>query len=135
MEALNLSQMSDMERLALAQECLASLKAEAKQWQDEYDSCLERVLKTAVFKEDKFLQAIKRKGDSYREGNLKLIRKPTTRRTVRRDEFVAAYPDIFLRIGTVPIREAEATIGKGALDAICDRQTAYSYELIDLGVA
>jgi len=127
-------QLKDMKRLASAQQNIAALKESLKAWQQEYDAALSRVLETATFSEDKFLRAIKRKGDCYREGNLKLIRTPTVRRTIRRDEFVATYPEIFNRIGTVPIREAEAEIGKKALDVLCNKQTSYSYEVVDMGL-
>lgn len=121
-----------MQGLLLAQERIAELKAELKEWQDAYETRLAEVLQVAKFSEDKFLKAIKRKGDSYREGSIKLIRKPTTRRTIRRDDFLMAYPEIFMRVAQVPLKQAEEAIGKESLEKVCDLVTSYSYEAVDM---
>jgi len=126
--------LSDMERLASAQQNIAALKESLKAWQQEYEAALSRVLETATFTDDKFLKALKHKGDSFREGNLKLIRKPTVRRAIRRAEFVKQYPEVFNRIATIPIKEAEAEIGKTALDAFCDKQISYNYDVVDMRI-
>lgn len=127
-------QLTDMEQLAQAQERIAALKGELKEWQEKYDAVLPRVLQKAIFSEDRFLKAIKRKGDIFREGDYKLIRKPTVRRAIRRDDFVKQYPEVFNRIATIPLKEAEAEIGKKSLDTVCDTRTTYGYEVVDMRV-
>ena len=132
MDTIQLSEPTAMQGLLLAQERTAELKAELKRWQASYDSCLVDALRVAEFGEDRFLKAIKRRGDSYRDGDIKLIRKPTVRRTIRRDDFMKAYPEIFMRIGQVPLKQAEEAIGKESLDQVCDIVTSYSYEAVDM---
>ena len=128
-------ELSDMERLAVASDRLASLNAEAKEWQAEYDACLERVLATAPkFARTKFLQATKAKGEAYQTDHVALIRTPTVRRIIRQDEFIEKYPDIFQLIGVVTIKDAEAAIGKDRLIEVCDLSTDYRYRVVRTGV-
>jgi len=129
---IHLSSLTDMQKLLMAQDRIKALKAELKQWQDTYDAVLGEILPHAEFAEDRFLQALKRKGESYREGDIKLIRSPRTQRTIRRDDFIMAYPTVFNRLAKIPLQQAEAAIGREALDAVCDKTISYSYEAIDL---
>ena len=123
---------SAMQSLLMAQERIKALKAELKEWQESYDSHLATVLETATFAEDRFLQALKRKGESYREDNIKLIRSPRVQRTIRRDDFIMTFPEVFNRIAKVPLQQAEAAIGRDALDGLCDKTISYSYEAVDM---
>jgi len=123
---------SAMQSLLMAQERIKALKAELKEWQESYDSHLATVLETATFAEDRFLQALKRKGECYREGDIKLIRSPRIQRTIRRDDFIMTHPTVFNRIAKIPLQQAEAAIGKDALDSLCDTTISYSYQAISL---
>ena len=123
---------SAMQQLLMAQERVAALKAELKEWQATYDSNLLEILRTAEFSEDRFLKTIKRKGESYREGNVKLIRSPRIQRTIRRDDFIMTFPEVFNRIAKVPLQQAEAAIGRDALDDLCDMTISYSYQAVDM---
>jgi len=123
---------SAMQSLLMAQERIKALKAELKEWQESYDSHLATVLEAATFAEDRFLQALKRKGESYREGDIKLIRSPRIQRTIRRDDFIMTHPTVFNRIAKIPLQQAEAAIGKDALDSLCDTTISYSYQAISL---
>ena len=129
---IHFSTLTGLQKLMMAQERIKALKAELKEWQDQYDTVLSEILPHAEFTEDRFLQALKRKGESYREGDIKLIRSPRTQRTIRRDDFIMAYPLEFNRLAKIPLQQAEAAIGREALDSVCDTIISYSYEVIDL---
>jgi hypothetical protein len=100
--------------------------------QAEYDSLMKQVAAKVQFSEDKFLASLKRKADSYREGNLKLVRSIRTTRTIITEKFVEKFPDLALKICTIPVTKAEALVGKKNLEAYCTHATTYSYELQDL---
>lgn len=130
MQSIELPAMTAMQRLALANDRLAELKAEAKRWQDEYDSCLETVLATSPkFERSKFMKAAG-KGDAYKDGHVMLIRSPVIRRIIRQDEFIEKYPKEFMQIGVVAIKDAEAAIGKDRLSELCDLSTDYRYKVV-----
>lgn len=133
-----IAQPSAMQDLLMAQERIKALKNELKAWQAAYDRRLATVLETATFAEDRFswifrpLTATHHKGESYREGDVKLIRSPRIQRTIRRDDFIMACPEVFNRIAKIPLQQAEAAIGREALDSLCDTTISYSYTAISM---
>ena len=65
-ESVELPVMTPMQRLALANDRLAELKAEAKRWQAEYDESLDAVLSASPkFERSKFLRATGGKANGY----------------------------------------------------------------------
>lgn len=134
-QLLKIKPLSNMERLAIAQTNIFNLKAELKKWQDEHEAALAGILQNATFAEDPFLAAIKKSGESYREGDFKLLRQPKTVRSIIAEKFMQTFPDIGVRICTIPIGKAEALIGKANIGAFCEKKTSYSYEVIDMGTA
>lgn len=100
----------------------------------EYQELLDEIIPTVTFSEDKFLKAAKLKGESYRAGHLKLIRKSRTVRSVIVDKFLKAFPDIEVlkNVVSVQVGKAEDEIGKRKLDDYVEKTTTYSYELQDL---
>jgi hypothetical protein len=135
-ELIEVPIMSAMQRLALANDRLQELKAEAKRWQEEYDARLEEVLAASpTFATSKFLKATKAKGDAYQADHVMLIRSPVTKRIIRQDEFIERYPKEFMQIGVVAIKDAEAAIGSDRLMEICDLSTDYRYKVIRTEVA
>ena len=101
--------------------------------QAEYDALMEQTVPTLEFKEDKFLKALKKKGDSYNEGSLKLIRHSTTRRKVLLDKFLATFPyEIVKRCCKIELTRADKAIGKDTMDDFVTKETTYDYELLDM---
>ena len=101
--------------------------------QKEYDTLIEQIVPTLEFKEDKFLKALKKKGDSYMEGSLKLIRHSTTRRKVLLDKFLATFPyDIVKRCCKIELGKADKAVGSDTMDDFVEKEISYSYELQDL---
>jgi len=101
--------------------------------QKEYDDLLAKIVPTLEFKEDKFLKALKKKGDSYKEGSLKLIRHSTTRRKVLLDKFLATFPyDIVMRCCKIELTRADRAVGKDTMDQFVTKETTYDYELLDM---
>lgn len=130
-ETIAMSAMSSMQKLALANDRLQELKAEAKRWQEEYDARLEEVLAASpAFGPSKFLKATRSKGDAYQADHVVLVRSPVVRRIIRQDEFIAKYPQIFQQIGVVAIKDAEAAIGSDRLIEVCDLKTDYRYKVV-----
>lgn len=130
-ETIVMPDMSAMQKLALASDRLAELKAEAKRWQEEYDARLEEVLAASpTFGPSKFLKATRSKGDAYQADHVMLIRSPVVRRIIRQDEFIEKYPKEFMQIGVVAIKDAEAAIGSDRLIELCDLKTDYRYKVV-----
>ena len=101
--------------------------------QAEYDALMEQTVPTLEFKEDKFLKALKKKGDSYNEGSLKLIRHSTTRRKVLLDKFLATFPfEIVKRCCKIELTLADRAVGKDTMDEFVDKEVSYSYELLNM---
>lgn len=134
-ETIAVSAMSAMQKLALANDRLVELKAEAKRWQEEYDARLAEVLAASpTFGPSKFLKATKSKGDAYQADHVMLIRSPVTKRIIRQDEFIEKYPKEFMQIGVVAIKDAEVAIGSDRLIEICDLSTDYRYKVVRTAV-
>ena len=134
-ETIAVPAMSAMQKLALASDRLAELKAEAKRWQEEYDARLDEVLADSpAFGPSKFLKAAKSKGDAYQTDHVMLIRSPVVRRIIRQDDFIEKYPKEFMQIGVVAIKDAEAAIGSDRLSEICDLKTDYRYKVVRMDV-
>ena len=147
-EAIELPPMTEMQKLiSMKQEIdgydkdiaeleissgIEGIKAKREKVASRYEKQLELVVSTVEFKEDKFLQALKKKGDSYREGTWKLIRHSTTRRAVNTAKFIEKYKDIALEICTIPVGKAEKKLGEETLNQFCDATTTYSYELVNI---
>jgi len=101
--------------------------------QKEYDTLIEQIVPTLEFTEDRFLKALKKKGDSYKEGPLKLIRHSTTRRKVLLDKFLATFPyDIVKRCCKIELTKADKAVGKDTMDQFVTKETTYDYELLDM---
>ncbi len=101
--------------------------------QKEYDNLLAQTVPTLEFTEDRFLKAIKKKGDSYKEGPLKLVRRSTTRRKVLLDKFLDTFPyDIVKRCCKIELTRADKAIGKDTMDDFVTKETTYDYELLDM---
>ena len=101
--------------------------------QKEYDTLIEQIVPTLKFTEDRFLKALKKKGDSYKEGSLKLIRHSTTRRKVLLDKFLATFPyEIVKRCCKIELTRADKAIGKDTMDDFVEKEVSYSYELLDM---
>lgn len=113
---------------------IVKLREHIVKYSSEYKKELDALVPTLTFKEDAILKAAKVKGDSYREGNLKLVRKPRTVRSVKIEQFLEAYLDldILKRVVKIEVGKAEDEVGKRALDQFVEKKTTYIYELQDL---
>jgi hypothetical protein len=134
METINLEEASDMQRLATAQVQISSLKREMKRWEEEEKKLLSGILKKVTFTEDRFLTTIGKSGDSFREGDFKLLRQPKVTRSIITTEFLATFPDIGAKIATIPVGKAELLVGKANLEAYCEHKTTYQYLVVDMRI-
>jgi len=101
--------------------------------QKEYNDLLDQIVPTLEFSEDKFLKALKKKGESYREGSLKLVRNTTTRRKVLLDKFLATFPyDIVKRCCKIELGKADKVVGSDTMEDFVEKEISYSYTLLDL---
>jgi hypothetical protein len=108
------------------------LKADRDKRQADYNSMLEELIPSIEFKPDKFLEALKIKGDSYKEGSIKLIRHIEVRRSVLQDAFIKDFEKIALKICKIEVGKAEKAIGADILDKYVTKKTSYTYSLEDL---
>jgi len=99
----------------------------------KYDVLLKQIVSTVTFHEDQFLKALKKSGDSYREGHWKLLRTPTNKREVRTQAILKVYPDL-IKIASIPVGRSEKIIGETELNKYCTVKTSYAYELQDLSL-
>ena len=131
--SIELPATTGMQRLGRAAQRVEALKEELKSWQEEYDNQLQAVLETnPAFAESKFLKAAHAKGQMYKADGIGIIRTPVVRRTIRQDEFIERYPEIFSQIGVVAIKDAEAAIGKDKLSELVDLETTYRYKVVSM---
>ena len=94
-------------------------------------------LKMAVgdleFTEDHFLKALKKKGESYQEGEFKIIRTARTQREIRLAEFMKAFPaTVLLKCAKIGLTDADKTLGKDVVEKYVDKKVTYSYDLMDM---
>lgn len=117
--------------IAIAEEKagLPQLRSELATEEQKFKNLLQDVVPKIQFTPDPFLLSMKKKGDSYRVGDLALIRSSRSTRTVRAGDFVASYPEVARRICSIPVGLAERSVGRNNLDPLCDVTTTYSYEL------
>jgi len=109
------------------------LEEKMAEHQKEYDQLLAEIVPTLTFGEDKFLKALKKKGDSYREGSLKLIRSSTTRRKVLVEKFLATFPiEKIKKCCKIELGKADKAIGSDTMDEFVTKETTYDYELLDM---
>ena len=109
------------------------LEKDREDRQKEYDTLIEQIVPTLEFTEDRFLKALKKKGDSYKEGSLKLIRHSTTRRKVLLDKFLATFPyEVVKRCCKIELMRADKAIGMDTMDDFVEKEVSYSYELLDM---
>ncbi|MCK9571081.1 hypothetical protein M0R72_19185 [Candidatus Pacearchaeota archaeon] len=111
---------------------LKSMREQRAQKAQEYEEELARIAPGLPYGEDKFLKALKKKGESYREGSIKIMRSATTRRTVLTDKFAAAFPDLLKSVCKVELTKADALIGKKTMDDFVEKVTTYRYEVMDM---
>jgi hypothetical protein len=113
---------------------ISLLREQQAACQAEYVMLLDEIAPTLVYSDDKFLKAIKKKGDSYREGNLKMVRSARTTRTVLMEKFAADFPQLLPKVCKIELTKADALIGKGSMEKYVEKKTTYSYELYDMTV-
>ena len=112
---------------------ITRLEAEKANRQKEYDSLLAEIVPTVEFSEDKFLKALKKKGDSYKEGSLKLVRNTTTRRKVLLNKFLATFPrNIVNQCCKIELGKADKVVGSDTMEDFVEKEISYSYTLLDL---
>jgi hypothetical protein len=100
----------------------------------EYEQELARIAPGLEYGEDKFLKALKKKGESYREGNVKIMRSSRTTRAVLTEKFVATFPDLLAKVCKVELAKADALVGKKTMDDFVEKKTTYSYEVLDMEI-
>jgi len=98
----------------------------------EFSARLSEVAPTLSYGEDKFLKALKRKGESYREGSLKIVRTSRTTRTVLAEKFAAAFPQLLPVVSRIELTKADALVGKKTMEQYVEKKTTYSYEFQDM---
>ncbi len=150
MEKLIIPAMTAMQELASMKRRSAEIDKQIREAEEAYGIRLLREQKAAIdaefaakqaeiaptltYSEDKFLLAIKRKGDSYREGKLKMIRTSRTTRNVLTEKFAAAFPDLLKSVCKIELTKADALVGKKTMEQYVEKKMTYSYELVDLEI-
>ena len=99
-----------------------------------YEEELSRIAPSLEYSEDKFLKALKKKGESFREGKIKIMRTSRTVRTVLTEKFAATFPDLLKSCCKVELTKADALVGKKTMDAFVEKTTSYRYELVDMEI-
>lgn len=113
---------------------LKAMREKRSQMSVEYEDELARIAPSLPYGEDKFLKALKKKGESYREGDVKIMRSATTRRTVLTDKFAEAFPDLLKSVCKIELTKADALVGKKTMDDFVKKMTTYRYEVVDMSL-
>ena len=96
----------------------------------EYEQELARIAPGLAYGPDKFLQALRGKGESYREANVKIVRSSRTTRVVLTEKFAAAFPELFTKVCKIELAKADAMVGRKTMDEFVEKKTSYSYEVM-----
>lgn len=150
-EPVEIPAMTDMQKLAFLKREIALLDVDISaaeeacgvtkmkhlrsEKQQEFSDLLADTSARVEYSEDKFLKALKRKGDSYREGAMKIVRSSRTTRAVLTEKFAAAFPDLLPKVCKIELTKADALVGKATMDAFVEKKTTYSYEFVDMSEA
>lgn len=97
-----------------------------------FSAKLNEVAPVLPYGEDKFLKALKKRGESYREGSLKIVRTSRTTRSVMTEKFAAAFPQLLPVVSRIELTKADALVGKKTMEEYVEKKTIYSYEFQDL---
>lgn len=127
------------------------LREQKAQVELDFTARLAEIGPTLSYGEDKFLKALKKKGESHREGGLRIIRTSRTSRAVRAKDFIAAFPDLIrarlenpemtveaalkllLESGSkIELTKIDALVGKATVKNYCDEKVSYSYEFLSM---
>ena len=100
----------------------------------EYDDELSRIAPGLQYGEDKFLKALKKKGESFREGKIKIMRTSRTVRNVLTEKFAKTFPDLLPKVCKIELTKADTLIGKKTMEQFCEKSTSYRYELVDMEI-
>lgn len=100
----------------------------------EYEEELSRIAPSLEYGEDKFLKALKKKGESFREGKIKIMRTSRTVRSVLTEKFAKTFPDLLPKVCKIELTKADALIGKKTMEQFCEKSTTYRYELVDMEI-
>lgn len=126
------------------------LRQQKAQLDLDFSALLGEVAPKLTYGEDKFLKAAKKKGESYKEGTIRIIRTSRTNRIVRAKDFVTAFPGLIrsrlenpdmtveaalrLLIETgckIELTKIDGMVGKATMKNYCDEKKSYSYEFLD----
>ena len=127
------------------------LREQKAQVDADFSARLAEIGPTLSYGEDKFLKALKKKGESYREGGLRIIRTARTNRIVRAKDFVTAFPGLIrsrlenpdmtveaalrllLESGCkIELTKIDGMVGKATVKSYCDEKVSYSYEFLSM---
>ena len=109
------------------------MKADLAAKKQAYDVELRTAAEGLRFTEDHFLKALKKRGDSYQEGDFKVIRSSRTQREIRVAEFLKAFPlTVLLKCVKVGLTDADRALGKDVVEKYADKKVTYSYEIMDM---
>lgn len=121
---------SPMDQLLTVHETIKYLKSELDKQEEIYKTLLKEITaKPLKFKLNKSSKSAKGISERYVEGNVILYRRKKTIRTLRQDDFIEAYPNVFTQIGYVKLKDVDVAIGKEKATALCDVETIYQYSI------
>lgn len=123
-------------RIAEAEETsgIKALRKKRASLSVEYEEELSRIAPSLEYGEDKFLKALKKKGESFREGKIKIMRTSRTDRSVLTEKFAKKFPDILPKVCKIELTKADALVGKKTMEQFCEKSTTYRYELVDMEI-
>lgn len=126
------STIAELKRLAWMD--IKALREQRAQRSVEYEEELSRIAPSLEYGEDKFLKALKKKGESFREGKIKIMRTSRTVRNVLTEKFAKTFPDLLPKVCKIELTKADALIGKKTMEQFCEQSTSYRYELVDMEI-
>lgn len=106
-----------------------SIREPMEQAEKIYDELFKKACENATFSEDRFLKAVKVKGDSYKEGRYRIIRHSKDIRKLNQEAFKQKYPKEFNSNAKIGLTDADNAVGKNRVTALCQVNTEYKYEL------
>ena len=99
--------------------------------QESYDDVMNEIIDNVEFKPDRFMEAKGIKGDSYREGGLKIIRHKRMDRKLNQTKFKKLYPKEFEKYGEIGLTKADKAIGQDKTNELCVISEKVRFEFYD----
>lgn len=119
-----------LEDVLICQENIKRLKTELAEWEGKKDGLLATIITPSLkFEQTKMQVAKGGKSDTYKEGNLHLVRTRTEKRKLDQDAIRKTFPDLVAANGEVSLHWADKLLGSETVAKFATTEVSMRYEV------